>query len=32
VITHILPLAEAQQGYDMFVSKKDNCEKVVLKC
>jgi threonine dehydrogenase-like Zn-dependent dehydrogenase len=31
VITHRLPLDEAPRGYDMFLNKKDNCEKVVLK-
>jgi threonine dehydrogenase-like Zn-dependent dehydrogenase len=31
VITHRLPLAEAARGYEMFVNKEDNCEKVVLK-
>jgi threonine dehydrogenase-like Zn-dependent dehydrogenase len=31
VITHTLPLHEAPRGYDMFVNKEDNCEKVVLK-
>jgi threonine dehydrogenase-like Zn-dependent dehydrogenase len=31
VITHTLPLAEAPRGFDMFVHKQDNCEKVVLK-
>ena len=31
VISHTLPLADAPKGYDMFVNKKDNCEKVVLK-
>jgi threonine dehydrogenase-like Zn-dependent dehydrogenase len=31
VITHTLPLSEAPRGYDMFVNKSDNCEKVVLK-
>jgi len=30
VITHHLPLAEAARGYEMFLAKKDNCEKVVL--
>jgi threonine dehydrogenase-like Zn-dependent dehydrogenase len=30
IITHRLPLSEAPRGYQMFVSKKDNCEKVVL--
>jgi len=30
VITHRLPLEEAPQGYDMFLHKRDNCEKVVL--
>jgi threonine dehydrogenase-like Zn-dependent dehydrogenase len=31
VISHILPLADAPKGYDMFVNKLDGCEKVVLK-
>jgi threonine dehydrogenase-like Zn-dependent dehydrogenase len=31
VITHTLPLHDAPKGYDIFVHKKDNCEKVVLK-
>jgi threonine dehydrogenase-like Zn-dependent dehydrogenase len=31
VITHRLPLGEAARGYDMFVNKRDDCEKVVLK-
>ncbi|MFL5576956.1 MAG: zinc-dependent alcohol dehydrogenase [Gemmatimonadaceae bacterium] len=31
VVTHRLPLSEAPRGYDMFVNKLDNCEKVVLK-
>jgi threonine dehydrogenase-like Zn-dependent dehydrogenase len=31
VITHTLPLREAPRGYDMFLNKEDNCEKVVLK-
>jgi threonine dehydrogenase-like Zn-dependent dehydrogenase len=31
VITHRLPLAEAAEGYDLFVNRRDNCEKVVLK-
>jgi threonine dehydrogenase-like Zn-dependent dehydrogenase len=31
VITHTMPLSEAPRGYDMFVNKHDNCEKVVLK-
>jgi threonine dehydrogenase-like Zn-dependent dehydrogenase len=30
VITHHMPLADAARGYEMFVAKKDNCEKVVL--
>jgi threonine dehydrogenase-like Zn-dependent dehydrogenase len=30
VITHRLPLDQAAKGYDMFVNKEDNCEKVVL--
>ena len=31
VITHRLPLAEAQHGYDIFTNKADGCGKVVLK-
>jgi threonine dehydrogenase-like Zn-dependent dehydrogenase len=31
VVTHTLPLSEAPRGYDMFLNKEDNCEKVVLK-
>ena len=30
VITHRLPLDQAAKGYDMFLNKEDNCEKVVL--
>jgi threonine dehydrogenase-like Zn-dependent dehydrogenase len=30
VVTHHLPLAEAPRGYQMFLAKEDNCEKVVL--
>jgi threonine dehydrogenase-like Zn-dependent dehydrogenase len=30
VITHRLPLEQAAKGYEMFLEKKDNCEKVVL--
>jgi len=30
VITHRMKLDDAPSGYDMFVHKKDNCEKVVL--
>jgi threonine dehydrogenase-like Zn-dependent dehydrogenase len=30
VITHRMPLNEAARGYDMFLNKEDNCEKVVL--
>jgi threonine dehydrogenase-like Zn-dependent dehydrogenase len=30
VITHHLPLSEAARGFEMFLSKQDNCEKVVL--
>ena len=31
VITHRMRLSDAPRGYDMFVNKQDNCEKVVLK-
>jgi threonine dehydrogenase-like Zn-dependent dehydrogenase len=31
VITHRLRLEDAPKGYDMFLRKEDNCEKVVLK-
>jgi threonine dehydrogenase-like Zn-dependent dehydrogenase len=30
VITHRLPLSEAPRGYDIFLNKEENCEKVVL--
>ena len=30
VITHRLPLRQAPRGYEMFLNKEDNCEKVVL--
>jgi threonine dehydrogenase-like Zn-dependent dehydrogenase len=29
-ISHRLPLEQAPRGYDMFLNKEDNCEKVVL--
>jgi threonine dehydrogenase-like Zn-dependent dehydrogenase len=31
VVTHTLPLDEAARGYDMFLKKADDCEKVILK-
>ena len=31
VITHTMPLHDAAKGYDIFNSKQDNCEKIVLK-
>jgi threonine dehydrogenase-like Zn-dependent dehydrogenase len=31
VITHRLALSDAAQGYDLFLNKRDGCEKVVLK-
>jgi threonine dehydrogenase-like Zn-dependent dehydrogenase len=31
VITHRMPLSEASRGYDLFLNKEDNCEKVVLR-
>jgi threonine dehydrogenase-like Zn-dependent dehydrogenase len=31
VITHRLPLQDAARGFEMFLKKQDNCEKVVLK-
>ena len=31
VVTHRLPLSEAPRAYEMFLRKKDNCIKVVLK-
>jgi threonine dehydrogenase-like Zn-dependent dehydrogenase len=30
VITHRMPLADAPKGYEMFLNKEDDCEKVVL--
>jgi hypothetical protein len=26
----LMPLSDAALGYDLFLNKKDNCEKVVL--
>ena len=31
IITHTLPLDEAERGFEMFKNKQDSCEKVVLK-
>jgi threonine dehydrogenase-like Zn-dependent dehydrogenase len=31
VITHRMPLEDAPKGYELFVNKEDNCEKIVLK-
>ncbi len=31
IITHRMPLDDAPRGYEMFLNKEDNCEKVVLK-
>ena len=31
VVTHILPLDEAERGFEIFKNKQDDCEKVVLK-
>jgi threonine dehydrogenase-like Zn-dependent dehydrogenase len=31
VITHRMPLDQAPEGYKMFLEKRDNCEKVVLR-
>ncbi|HJQ20672.1 MAG TPA: zinc-dependent alcohol dehydrogenase [Gemmatimonadaceae bacterium] len=31
VITHTMPLLDAAQGYETFVNKEDNCEKIILK-
>jgi threonine dehydrogenase-like Zn-dependent dehydrogenase len=31
MITHVMPLADAPKGYDIFVNKQDDCVKVVLK-
>ena len=30
VITHRMPLADVARGYEIFLNKEDNCEKVVL--
>jgi len=30
VITHRMALSDAAKGYDIFLNKEDNCEKVVL--
>jgi threonine dehydrogenase-like Zn-dependent dehydrogenase len=31
IITHPLPLGEAERGFEIFKNKQDDCEKVVLK-
>lgn len=31
VVTHVLPLSEAEKGYEVFDTRTDNCIKVVLK-
>jgi threonine dehydrogenase-like Zn-dependent dehydrogenase len=31
IVTHRLPLSEAARGFEMFLNKEDDCEKVVLK-
>jgi threonine dehydrogenase-like Zn-dependent dehydrogenase len=31
VVTHRLPLSEAARGFDLFLHKREHCEKVVLK-
>jgi len=31
IITHRMPLKDAKKGYDMFMNKQENCEKVILK-
>lgn len=31
IVTHQLPLTEAEHAYDIFHNKKDNCIKVILK-
>ncbi|HVW27148.1 MAG TPA: zinc-dependent alcohol dehydrogenase [Polyangiaceae bacterium] len=31
IVTHRLPLSKAEHAYDLFVNRKDGCEKVVLK-
>ncbi|WP_145137644.1 zinc-dependent alcohol dehydrogenase [Paenibacillus sp. Y412MC10] len=31
IITHVIPLSEAERGYEMFDTKTDNCIKVILK-
>lgn len=30
IITHRMPLSDAAKGYEIFLNKQDNCEKVVL--
>jgi len=31
IITHVMPLADAKKGYELFDTKSDNCIKVILK-
>jgi len=31
IVTHVMPLAEAKQGYEIFAQRKQHCIKVILK-
>ncbi|ETI67790.1 putative NAD alcohol dehydrogenase [Neobacillus vireti LMG 21834] len=31
IITHVLPLAQAKHGYEVFDTKMEDCIKVILK-
>ncbi len=31
IISHVLPLEEAPNGYDIFKNKQDECTKIILK-
>ncbi|MDT0123062.1 zinc-dependent alcohol dehydrogenase [Paenibacillus sp. RRE4] len=31
IVTHVIPLSDAKQGYEVFDTKTDNCIKVILK-
>ncbi|AWB46563.1 glutathione-dependent formaldehyde dehydrogenase [Paenibacillus sp. CAA11] len=31
IVTHVIPLSEAERGYEVFDTKTDNCIKVILK-
>jgi S-(hydroxymethyl)glutathione dehydrogenase/alcohol dehydrogenase len=31
IVTHVMPLEEAKQGYEIFAQRKQHCIKVILR-